>query len=80
MVRRVPAFDVGYRTPMSDPRDEEPEEGQLSETVRLDPEETDTPISDTDHVAGYPESESGQPEEGNETGPDADPHRGRDVR
>lgn len=62
---------------MSDPREDE-QEGQLSETVRLDPEEADTPISDAEHAAGYPESESGDPDEGDETGPDADPHRGRD--
>ena len=50
---------------------EQEDEGQVSEVVRLDPDEVDTPISDSDHVAGYPESESGEPDEGRETGPDA---------
>ena len=63
---------------MSDPREDQQEEGELSETVRLDPDEADSPIADSEHVAGYPESESGMPDEGEETGPDANPHRGRD--
>lgn len=49
----------------------EQDEGQVSEVVRLDPEAADTPISDSEHVAGYPDSESGAPDEGRETGPDA---------
>ncbi|MGY2873510.1 hypothetical protein ACVW00_000700 [Marmoricola sp. URHA0025 HA25] len=67
---------MGYRTRMS----EQDDEGQVSEVVRLDPEEADTAISDSEHVAGYPESESGEPDEGEETGPDADQFRDRDVR
>jgi len=39
----------------------EQDEGQVSEVVRLDPEKTDTPISDTEHVHDV----------GEETGPDA---------
>lgn len=58
----------GYRVAMSE---QQPEEGQVSEVVRLDPEHAETPLSDSDHVAGYPDSESGQPDEGSETGPDA---------
>ena len=73
---RVPRRGVGYRTRMS----EQDDEGQLSEVGRLDPDEADTPISDGEHVAGYPESESGEPYEGEETGPDADQFRDRDVR
>ena len=65
---------------MSDPKQQADDEGQVSEVVRLDPEEATTPISDSEHVAGYPESESGQPDEGDETGPDADQFRDRDVR
>jgi hypothetical protein len=49
----------------------EQESGQVSEVARLDPESADTPISDNDAVAGYPESESGMPDEGEETGPNA---------
>jgi hypothetical protein len=49
----------------------QPDPGELSETVRLDPEEAETPISDSEHVAGYPTSESGEPDEGSVTGPDA---------
>jgi hypothetical protein len=64
---------------MNDPQQQD-DEGQVSEVVRLDPEEAATPISDSEHVAGYPESESGQPDEGDETGPDADHFRDRDVR
>ena len=59
---------------------DEQQEGQVSETVRLDPEEAETPIADGEHVAGYPESESGEPDEGHEIGPDADQFRERDVR
>ena len=44
---------------MSDPT--EPDEGQVSEVVRLDPESADTPLSDSDHVHDV----------GEETGPDA---------
>ena len=44
---------------MSDPSDRD--EGQVSEVGRLDPEDTDTPISDTEHVHDV----------GEETGPDA---------
>lgn len=65
---------------MSDPQQQSDDEGQVSEVVRLDPEEATTPISDSEQVAGYPESESGQPDEGEETGPDADQFRDRDVR
>ena len=49
----------------------EQDSGQVSEVGRLDPERADTPISDNDAVAGYPESESGMPDEGEETGPNA---------
>jgi len=56
------------------------DEGQVSEVVRMDPDEADTPISDSDAVAGYPESESGEPDEPREAGPNADTFRDRDVR
>ena len=46
-------------------------DGELSEVTNLDADRADTPISDADHVAGYPDSESGRPDEGSETGPDA---------
>ena len=59
---------------------EHEDEGQVSEVVRLDPEDADTPISDSEQVAGYPESESGMPDEGRESGPNADPFRDRGVR
>jgi hypothetical protein len=64
---------------MSNPQDGQ-DQGEVSEVGRLDPEEADTPISDNDAVAGYPESESGEPDEGRKTGPDADQFRDRDVR
>lgn len=47
-------------------------EGQLSEVQRLDPAEGDTPISPEDSTAGYPKSESGQPDTRG-SGPDAKP-------
>jgi hypothetical protein len=50
---------------------ETPDRGQLSETSRLDEKDADTPISDGDAVAGYPTSESGDAQEGDETGPNA---------
>lgn len=55
--------------------DEEKDEqagGQVSEVASMDPDAADTPISDDQAVAGYPDSESGRPEEG-ETGPNAVP-------
>ena len=64
---------------MSDSQSPGPE-GQVSETVRLDPEEADTPISDSEAVAGYPESESGEPDEPDEAGPNANPHRDENTR
>lgn len=54
---------------MSD--EERSDSGQVSEVASLDPSEADTPISDNDAVAGYPDSESGSPDEGEETGPNA---------
>lgn len=55
---------------MTDPHENE-QDAQLSETVRLDPEDAGTPIADSEHAAGYPDSESGDLDEGGETGPDA---------
>ncbi len=45
------------------------DEGQVSSAESLD-EASDTPISPSDATAGYPESESGEPDEG-PAGPDA---------
>lgn len=50
--------------------EEKPEDGQLSEVVRLDPEEADLPIFPDQAVAGSPEGESGRPDEGR-AGPNA---------
>jgi hypothetical protein len=55
---------------MTEP-EQETHDGELSEVQRLDPEKADTPITDGDQVAAYPPSESGQPDLGEETGPDA---------
>ncbi len=47
----------------------------------MDPEEADTPIADGDATAGYPDSESGDPQEPEpEAGPNANPHRDHDTR
>ena len=53
-------------------RDDQDQDGQVSEVASMDPAAADTPISDDQAVAGYPDSESGRPQEG-ETGPDAIP-------
>ena len=52
-------------------------EGQVSEVASMgSAEEAETPIAPGDATAGYPESESGAPEEGT-AGPDAPPRHGR---
>jgi hypothetical protein len=54
--------------------------GQVSEVARMDPAESETPISDADAVAGYPTSESGEAQEPEpEAGPNANPNRDRDT-
>jgi hypothetical protein len=45
--------------------------GQRSEVNRLDLGSALTPIRDGDHIAGAPPGESGEVDEGAETGPDA---------
>jgi len=45
--------------------------GQRSEVNRLDLRTALTPIRDGDHIAGAPSGESGEVDEGEETGPDA---------
>lgn len=55
------------------------DEGQVSETTNLDPQDAATPISPEDGTAGYPESESGAPDEPEEAGPNANPHRDQDT-
>jgi len=54
---------------MTNPQDEQ-DEGQVSEVSRLDPDDKDTPIAGEDATAGYPDSESGKPDEG-AAGPEA---------
>jgi hypothetical protein len=51
---------------------EKKSEGQVSETQRLDEDQKDTPIAPEDAVAGYPDGESDQPDEG-AAGPNAIP-------
>lgn len=53
------------------------ESGEVSEVASLDPAAADVPISDDQAVAGYPDSESGQPDEG-PTGPNANTNKGVD--
>lgn len=38
------------------------ESGEVSEVQHLDEDESDTPVSPGDSTAGYPESESGEPD------------------
>jgi hypothetical protein len=60
--------------------DHDGQEGQVSEVASMDPAAADTPISDDQAVAGYPDSESGRPDEG-EAGPNAVPADNiRDVK
>jgi len=59
---------------------DEQEAGQVSEVSGMDPKEKDTPIAAEDAAAGYPDSESGQPDEG-AAGPEASqPENRRDRR
>jgi hypothetical protein len=61
---------------------EEQSEGQVSEVGRLDEGDADTPISPGDSTAGYPASESGDPDTRG-AGPDAVPpenRRDQDVK
>lgn len=44
--------------------------GQVSEVAQMRPEDADTPISDDQAVAGQPDGESGEVQEG-PTGPNA---------
>ena len=62
--------------PAKEHKSEDQAEGQVSEVQRLDPSESDTPISPGDSTAGYPESESGSPD-ARGTGPDAAPPENR---
>jgi hypothetical protein len=69
---------------MAEPREpesaERESEGQVSEVQSFDTDDADTPIADSEQIGGYPTSESGEPDEGEELGPDADQFRDRDVR
>lgn len=56
--------------------DDEQSEGQVSEVSGMDPADADTPIAPDQAVAGYPDSESGQPDEG-PAGPDGVPDHER---
>ncbi|WP_127479992.1 hypothetical protein [Nocardioides pantholopis] len=53
--------------------DAEQSGGQVSEVASMDPAAADTPISDDQAVAGYPDSESGGADEPDEAGPNAKP-------
>lgn len=65
----------GYVASMSEKRREDEDSGQVSEVSGMTDEEPD-PVTPGDATAGYPESESGDPEEGT-AGPDAPPRHGR---
>lgn len=58
--------------------DEQPaqDEGQVSEVASFEPREAGEPQAPEDATAGYPDSESGAPDEGT-AGPDAPPRHGR---
>jgi hypothetical protein len=52
--------------------DPQEQEGQVSEVSGMDPAESDTPIQPDQSVAGAPDSESGEVDEGPQ-GPNAKP-------
>ncbi|PUA80016.1 hypothetical protein [Nocardioides currus] len=54
-------------------------EGQVSDAESLDPAGADTPIADGDATSAYPGDESGEAQEPNESGPNANPHRDQDT-
>ena len=57
--------------------DDESDGGEVSEVQRLDPEKSDEPVTDGDQITAYPPSGSGEPDLGEESGPDADQFRDR---
>ncbi|MEU4450672.1 hypothetical protein AB0F44_05045 [Nocardioides sp. NPDC023903] len=54
------------------------ESGQVSETQRLDEDEAGTPIAPADSTAGYPDSESGDPDTRGSGPSEAPPENRRD--
>ena len=57
---------------MSEHEKDSGQDGQVSEVGRMDPENADEPIYPDNATAGYPETESGAPDEGT-AGPNARP-------
>lgn len=53
--------------------------GQVSEVGNLDPADADTAIADGDATSGYPGDESGDAQEPEESGPNANPHRDQET-
>ena len=71
-----PAY-TGESESDADSQDQDgPGEGQVSEVQNLDQSQADTPVSPTDSTAGYPPSESGEPDTQG-AGPDAKPPENR---
>ena len=64
---------------MSEPSKNATSEGQVSEVGRMDPENADDPIYPDQATAGYPETESGDPDEGT-AGPNARPRHDEPAR
>lgn len=54
-------------------------DGQISDAENLDPASADTPLADGDATSGYPTSESGETQEPEESGPNANPHRDQNT-
>ena len=50
-------------------------EGQVSEVQKMDPADSDTPIDDSQGVAGNPDA----PDDIGEAGPNANPHRDEET-
>ncbi len=77
----MPRPMLGSACPMSESDNRTEGDGQVSEVDSMDSGDADTPIVDGDATAGYPDSESGQPQEPEpEAGPNADVHRDEDTR
>ncbi len=58
-------------------QDAKDESGQVSEVAKLDPADADTPIDDSQGVAGNPDAP--HPDELKEAGPNSNPHAGQDT-
>lgn len=64
---------------MDNPSGNDKDDSQVSEVGSMDEGEADTPVVDGDATSGYPDSESGDAQEPDEAGPNANPHKDQDT-